>query len=86
MNYYEVLVASAYFHGHEALTYGGSEVIEVGQIVSVPLRQGQALGIVTKVVDKPKFPTKTITTVETVPKMPEVSLKLIDWIKTYYPA
>ena len=43
---YEVIVASQYYHGSHLLSYSGKKALPVGQIVVVPLRNQQVLGIV----------------------------------------
>jgi primosomal protein N' (replication factor Y) len=86
MPYYEVLVASVNYHGHDALTYNSDQELLPGQIVMVPLRSKQALGIVSQQVTKPGFSMKAIATSFKLPPMPEANLKLLNWLQKYYPA
>lgn len=86
MNYLEVLVAGATYHGHEALTYSSEEKLQQGSIVSVPLRNKQALGVVTKLCQKPTFAVKAVVSQPDLPILPEKSLQLLYWMKEYYPS
>lgn len=86
MNYYEVLVATMAFHGNEALTYAGAEVLEPGVVVRVSLRNKRVLGIVARKVSKPSFDVKEIDAVAPYPAVPKESLELMRWLGTYYPA
>ena len=63
MEFYEVLVASQRFHGEGALTYGHSSVLQVGQVVTVPLQRQTVMGMVVKRVQKPAFAVKEIRAV-----------------------
>ena len=86
MYYHEVLVGSLSFHGQSALTYRSSMVLTPGQVVQVQLKQTKVLGIVTGRANRPNFPIKPIQTVYSLPPLPPETLKLLDWIRTYYPA
>ena len=86
MVYYQVLAGSLRFHGEEALTYSSEIALVRGAIVEVPLRNQQVLGIVLGSVSEPKFKTKLITKIYELPPLPEASLKLMDWLRAYYPA
>jgi len=86
MKYYEVLVASLSYHGSGALTYEWPDELAIGSIVRISLRQKTLLGIVVKQVSKPDFETKLIKAVTSFPALPIESLKLMDWLKAYYPA
>lgn len=86
MWYVEVVVAEATYHKNEPLTYSSNTKLQVGQIVVVPLRQKQVLGLVVAVVGKPRFSAKMIVAAPPLPPLPEALRKLLDWIRTYYPA
>ncbi len=87
MYYYEVLVASQRYHGDNALTYQSEEILELGQVVSVPLQRQVILGIVCKVLkQKPSFTTKAIIKSVGSDTVPAEVIQLIQWLKTYYPA
>lgn len=83
---YRVLVASQSYHGKEPLTYSHGDDLEVGQLVSVNLRNRLATGIVhSKDSTKHSFKLSDIAAVFPY-KLPEASLKLLGWLKEYYPA
>jgi primosomal protein N' (replication factor Y) len=86
MQYIEVLVASAAYHGQEALTYCSPEVLTVGAIVLVPLRRQHVLGIVSATVKKPSFTAKQIIRIFPVAPLPAQTLELIRWMQAFYPA
>lgn len=86
MYYYEVLVASAAFHGHEALTYSSLKELAAGRVVAIPLRQRAALGIIGQPVKKPQFSAKPISIAYDLPPLPKASLELLQWLRDYYPA
>lgn len=84
--YYEVLVASQAYHGSEALTYASDEELPVGALVKIALRNRPVLGLVVRAVPKPDFSVKPITAIAPFPPVPTAHLKLLEWLKAYYPA
>lgn len=86
MQYVEVLVADATFHGNDALTYSGEETLHAGQIVLVPLRKKTVLGIVLQTVPKPSFAAKPIASAPLLPPVPAPLIGLLTWLRGYYPA
>jgi primosomal protein N' (replication factor Y) len=86
MNYYEVLVAHATYHGNDALTYSSETALSVGSLVRVSLRERSVLGIVLRKVDKPSFAAKPIAAVAPYPPLPPQNLQLLAWLRAYYPA
>lgn len=87
--YYTVLVASAQYHGSEALTYSSS--VDMGEVairalVLVPMQKQAVLGVITGRATKPRFATKDILEVFDVPPLPAQLLALATWIQGYYPA
>lgn len=85
MYFYEVWVSSQRYHGDKPLTYSAEELLSEGAIVAIPLGRQKALGIISKVVNKPKFVTKPITKVVTTTAIPTELLKLHEWLLEYYP-
>lgn len=80
-------MATPRYHGEEALTYESDSPLEIGQIVSVPLQRQKVVGVVESIVEsKPAFETKPIETVVTNQPLPPELLKLIAWLRNYYPA
>ncbi len=87
MNFYEVGVRSSKYHGKTPLTYSFDLDIQLGSIVSVPLRSEFSLGIVIRKVNRPNNMTiKSIDAVFPEIKLPKHSLELITWISHYYPS
>jgi primosomal protein N' (replication factor Y) (superfamily II helicase) len=86
MFYVEVLVAEATYHGSEPLTYGSVTRLPIGSVVLAPLKSKQVLGIVVGEPRKPSFPVKQSTPIEGLPPIPIQMLKLLDWIRDYYPS
>ncbi|HSX33877.1 MAG TPA: primosomal protein N' [Candidatus Saccharimonadales bacterium] len=86
MQYLEVLVAEAAYHGSEALTYSYTTPLAVGQLVLVPLRNRTVLGVVAGVVNKPHFAVKPIISAPALPALPMACLGLLNWLRSYYPA
>jgi primosomal protein N' (replication factor Y) (superfamily II helicase) len=86
MQYFEVLVADQSFKGANALTYHYFEQLPVGQIVSVPIKNKQVFGVISRQVTKPKFPTKPLSPAEHTAPLPEQLIGLATWITKYYPA
>ncbi|HEX8226978.1 MAG TPA: primosomal protein N' [Candidatus Saccharimonadales bacterium] len=84
--YYTVLVASAQYHGTEALTYSSDGEILIGAIVLVPMQRAAILGVVTGTSGKPRFATKDILEVFDVPPLPAALIRLTEWMQEYYPA
>lgn len=86
MAYFDVLAGSQRYHGEEALTYSSNTPLVRGAIVAVPLRNQEVLGVVLKTANKPEFKTKPISQIYDLPPLPESSLRLMDWLRSYYPA
>lgn len=86
MWYIEVIVADATYHKDEPLTYGSDKELNPGQIVVVPLRKKEVLGIVVATVAKPNFVAKNITDTPELPVIPTALRDLLTWMRNYYPA
>jgi primosomal protein N' (replication factor Y) len=84
MKYVEVLPLTN--TGSEtAFTYESESEVAVGSIVTIPLRNRNVRGMVTKAVSKPKFATKKITKVLSAePVLTETQLELAHKISDYY--
>lgn len=86
MYYYFVWVRSSRYHGKEPLTYSSSEKIATGSIVLVPMQKETVMGVISGPTAKPRFQTKPVSRVFDLPPVPSHLLKLMVWIKDYYPA
>src|SRR5581483_1491066 len=83
-SYLEVAVADQSYHGKELLTYATDRAVEVGAVVSIPIRDKSKLGIVMAIVRKPTFTVKNILDVETPSSLPIEQLRLLSWMQKYY--
>lgn len=86
MYYYKILVSSQDYHGHEALTYSYEKNLPIGSVVSVPMRKKKHSAIVVGKTSKPAFIVKPISRLLLNQPIPEPSLKLLSWLKDYYPS
>lgn len=86
MHYYEILISAYQFRGAGALTYSSQDALSTGMIVQVPMKSNDFPAIVLREVAKPKFRTKSITRILYDRPLPKTTMKLIDWIQSYYPA
>src|SRR5262245_60818683 len=86
MQFVEVLVASSTYHKNEPLTYASETALDIGSVVVVRLRKKEVVGIVVGAVERPKFEPKPIVQAAALPGLPPESLKLLDWMRDYYPA
>ena len=87
MHFYEVWVRSSRYHGSKPLTYTADEILAIGQIVTIPLRNEKVLGVVVSRTSKtPKVRLKPIEQAIDIPPLPIRTLKLMEWLKEYYPA
>jgi primosomal protein N' (replication factor Y) (superfamily II helicase) len=86
MQYVEIYVADSSYHGNEALTYSHERPLSVGQLVYVPLRNKQVLGVVVRAAKQPTFKTKAVTESINLAPVPRQLLALLEWMRVYYPA
>lgn len=86
MNFWEIAVADNAYHGHEPLTYSSEEPLKHGSIVRIALRSKPVLGVAIRQVSKPSFKVKPITEHLILPPIPSPHLKLMEWLRSYYPA
>lgn len=82
---YEVWIGSPKFHSKSPLTYSSDQLLEIGEIVSVPLRSGSVVGFIHQRVPVPKIKLKAILE-RTKVRLPQASLALHSWLHDYYPA
>jgi len=85
--YIDVFVGDASYHGSEALTYRAAAPLSRGQLVVVPLRNKQVLGLVSAMhTPKPSFTVKPAVVLGGLPPLPEPLMQLLVWFQAYYPA
>lgn len=85
MYYYQVWVASSSYKGNKPLTYSHDSLLKNGLLVAVPLQKKRCTGLIAERVAKPNFSTLAIRAILTEVPVPNRLLKLIDWLKAYYP-
>ncbi len=84
MQYYEVFVAEQRYQKQEPLTYSFAEILQPGQLVSVPYGKREVLGFVQRETIKPSFAAKSITEASA-QCLPRLSTDLHAWMLDYYP-
>lgn len=84
MYYYEVAPNQIVRSDHDYFTYSSKSLLDIGQIVLIEVGKKQMVGIVMNTVNKPKFPTKEITsTLNSIP-LPKQLVDLALWMSKYY--
>ena len=68
------------------MTYQFFGPLPVGQIVNVPLKNKQVMGVITKKVPKPSFTAKPLSPADNLRPLPGQLSGLAAWITQYYPA
>jgi primosomal protein N' (replication factor Y) len=86
MHFYEIWVKSNRYRGNKSLTYNSIEPLKIGQLVIVPLKQENVIGVVVKETLQPRINTKSILRMIDLPPLPKKTLKLMNWLKAYYPS
>jgi primosomal protein N' (replication factor Y) len=86
MGFYKVLPSSVRYHGQDTLIYQSSQDLQVGAVVVVPLQKQDVLGIVLAKDKRPSFATKTVARLVSKEPLPAESMRLLLWIRDYYPA
>lgn len=85
MNYYEVIPVSSKYISPEPLTYSCDKNLKPGQLVIIKFRRFSCVGIIKLKVSKPKFKLQPIDEIFPDFVLPELQLKLLDWMRAYYP-
>ncbi len=86
MHFYEVWVRSNHYHGKVGLTYCYDKELLPGQLVVVPMRQEDVVGVVLTKINKPHIKTKPINRTLDLSPLPESTIKLMYWLKEFYPS
>ncbi len=86
MYYYSVSVGSQKYRGFEFLTYSSRKLLKPGSIVRAELRHEEVIGIIIAQTTKPEMATKPILDVLDLGPLPSSSLRLLDWLTSYYPS
>jgi primosomal protein N' (replication factor Y) len=87
MYYYHIWVRSNRYHGSEPLTYSSNDILPIGTVIQIELQNTVVLGFISgQSTNVPKFKTKPILEVYDLPPIPQHLIKLLNWLKEYYPA
>jgi primosomal protein N' (replication factor Y) (superfamily II helicase) len=86
VNYYKVWINSPKYHGDEPLTYSHTGELSVGSVVAVELKNATVSGLIAGTENKPSFKVKPILRTITTEPLPKESVKLFNWLKSFYPA
>ncbi len=86
MFYYYVWVRSQRYHGKEPLTYVSDQRLKPGAIVIVELQKTHVIGFISAITTQPRFQVKPLSKVLDLPLLPVSSIKLLDWLISYYPS
>lgn len=85
MNYYEILPLTKTGSADQVFTYEHETEIQIGSLVSIPLRNRSVRGLVTAKTEKPKFKTKPIKKIQSEePVLSETQLVIAKKIADYY--
>lgn len=84
MHYYEVSPNQIVRLDSESFTYSSESKLEVGKIVKIEVGKKILNGIVIKQTSKPKYPTKSVTSIIDPIPLPYQLVELALWISKYY--
>ena len=84
MHYYEVAPNQIIRANSTSFTYASEEQLAIGQIVSVEIGKKHVVGVITKQVKRPAYPTKQISSVIEQTPLPLALVSLAQWLSTYY--
>ena len=84
MNYYLIAPAKTFHDTDNTLTYASETILQIGQIVEIPLGKQKTVGIVVKNTTKPDFDTKCILRVLYETPLPAHIMKALSWLTDYY--
>lgn len=70
--------------GEFSFTYKHSSTIPIGSFVTIPFGKRTSLGIITGSATKPSFATKPIQEIHDLPILTSATLKLAEWLHSYY--
>ena len=86
MYYYNLFISGQSYHGNEALTYSYDQILKLGSLVLVPMRNKMCSAIVVGETSKPVFTVKPISQILISQPLPKQSMELLMWLQDYYPS
>jgi primosomal protein N' (replication factor Y) (superfamily II helicase) len=84
MEYYEVAPTRIARAGSDSFTYSSEASLSIGQLVIVELGKKPQPGVVIKKVEKPSYPTKSISSIIEEQPLPSTLVQLCLWMTSYY--
>ena len=84
MHYYEIVPLKIVHGSQGVLTYESEKTYAVGTLVSVPVGKQTISGIITGIVSKPAFATKSIIEQHETISLPMPLMQLAEWLAKYY--
>ena len=86
MHYYDVAPIKIVRAGSDYFTYCSEQVLQIGQLVTIPVGKLLLIGIVIKHTRKPAYDTRAIASALDIPPLPNPLLKTALWMARYYAA
>lgn len=84
MKYYEVAPSKIVRAGADVFTYSSENNLSPGTLVTIPVGKQTLNGVVIRIVSKPAYDTKDITSIIEETPLPESLVKTALWIADYY--
>ena len=84
MNYFEVAPLSIVRAHQDTFTYSSSDLLSIGDIVTISIGKKLQIGIVVKNVVKPSYSVKEISSVLDLTSLPTPLIDTATWISKYY--
>ena len=84
MHYYDVAPIKIVRAGSDYFTYCSEQVLQIGQLVTIPVGKLLLIGIVIKHTRKPAYDTRAIASALDIPPLPNPLLKTALWMARYY--
>ena len=84
MHYYDVAPIKIVRAGSDYFTYCSEQVLQIGQLVTIPVGKLLLIGIVIKHTRKPAYDTRAVASALDIPPLPNPLLKTALWMARYY--
>ena len=84
MHYYEIAPTKIVRTGSDSFTYKSEQLLEVGQLVLIPVGKQTLTGLVIKRAVEPPYSTRNVTAALDIPPLPLPLLSTALWMSKYY--
>jgi primosomal protein N' (replication factor Y) len=84
MQYYEVAPTQIIRSNSSVFTYVSTDILKIGQIVTIEVGKKTMIGVITKQVEQPSYDTKPIVGVIEERPLPPQLITLAEWLSSYY--